>query len=116
MPDVSVSQTAFSPNDIKPIILSTPTYLLSFDWPNPNTTAKKGITRKFFLATKIDETVHTVKCIGFWVTSEENKIASTYPEIIKETDPKSFVEIAFPWQQIISVRSLAYRHKVQVQK
>jgi len=79
-----------------------PTYLV---------TIEAGKKELHFIATKFDETNTCGKFVGFYCTATEEKIVSSYDEIIKSTDKTNYVEIQIPWNRILSVRSLLYKHK-----
>lgn len=73
-------------------------------------------TLRNFIAIKFDETHNCAKAVGFYHSGDMDDIINKYPEIIKSTDPSSFVEIMFPWNKIQYVRSLVYKHKTGEKK
>jgi hypothetical protein len=83
-----------------------PAYLVSLEGP------KKG-TEQYFIATKYDDAfVHCAKFVGFYHGGPMEDIVSRHSEIIEATPVTNFVEIMFPWNRVLSIRSLVYRHKV----
>lgn len=65
-----------------------------------------------FIATKWEDRVaDSSRFIGFFTDALPAQISSNYDEIIKTTDKANFVDIVFPHNRIVSVRSLIYRHK-----
>ena len=79
-----------------------PTYLVSVEK-----------AKLYFVAVKFDEaSVHCAKFVGFYTEKSMNEIVENYSQIVAETDVSQFMEIQFPWNKIISIRSLIYRHKI----
>lgn len=73
---------------------------------------KKG-TEQYFVATKYDDNfVHCGKFVGFYHIGSIDDLIVRHSEIIEGTPVGNFVEILFPWNRILSIRSLVYRHKV----
>jgi hypothetical protein len=86
-----------------------PSYLVSIE---------KGKTTQFFIAVKYDDAPpNYAKFVGFNVAGgQEDIIVSGYEELVKNTDISNFIEIQIPWNRIIQIRSLMYRHKSQQSK
>lgn len=68
---------------------------------------------KPFLALKLDKGASYVDATGFFISKEEED-KSKYSELIDEktkNSPNEIREMSFPWDQIVSVQNLNYRHK-----
>ena len=64
----------------------------------------------YFLAVKYDDSfVHCAKFVGFYTNAAN--IRSTFSEVIKNTDITNFIEVQIPWNRIIEIQNLIYRHK-----
>ena len=94
-----------------------PTYLIVLDAGTIKGTTVFG----YFLATKFDDPAggNYAKCVGLHLGNIpldqlDNTIAS-YDTILKDALPENFLEVLFPWNKIMNVRSLTYRHKTQQQ-
>jgi len=103
MSDVVVSPAAINDYSAGRVVgKTTPTYLVSLE---------DGKKVKLFISTKFDETNNYGKFVGFYSNATEEKIVANYNEIVASTDKASFIEISFPWDKVISVRSLLYKQK-----
>jgi hypothetical protein len=82
-----------------------PTYLITLE-------VTKQQKMPYFLAVKYDDSfVHCAKFVGFYCPSDS--VRTEYNERIKETDVSQFVEVQIPWNRIIDIQNLIYRHKQQ---
>jgi hypothetical protein len=105
--DVVVTQKTILENYKAPQRV-VPTYLVSIE---------RGKTAAFFIAIKYDDTaVHYAKFVGFYVGGSEDDLAAGYEELVKNADISNFIEIQVPWNRIVQIRSLIYRHKPQQPK
>ena len=98
--------------DFKAAPRTTPVYLLTLD-----DGAVKGTTVKsYFVAIKFDDPAgsHYTKCVGLPIENPDDVIR-TFDQMLKDAPIENFVEVLFPWQKVINVRSLTYRHKSQQQ-
>jgi hypothetical protein len=102
MPDILV-QTSNLPDLNKMAATNKPSYLVQLD-------SGKKIPR-LFLASKMDEGPRFLKCVGFYYGGSEENVAENYATLITEKSIADFVEMQFPYEKVISVRSLVYRHK-----
>jgi|ERR1700722_6829027 len=100
MTDVAIKPAALQ--EYRSVGKIVPTYLVSLE------AGKKELS---FIATKFDETNNYAKLVGFYTEETVPNIISKYDEIIKNTNKTNFVEISFPWNRVLSVRSLLYKHK-----
>lgn len=91
---------------------SIPNYAMGKILPVYLVLLERGKKEICFLATKYDDNyVHCGKFVGFYFEGSPEEASERYDEIVRNTDPKSFVEIMFPWNKIQSIRSLVYKHK-----
>lgn len=75
----------------------------------------------YFIATKLDEQISSIKTVGFYPTKIAKKdakenIIKGYAEMVSSISPEQIIEISFPWHQVNSVQSLVYRHKGVINK
>ena len=91
-----------------------PAYLITLEG------TKKGpkvIQEQYFIATKFDDAfVHCAKFVGFFYEGDIEGIIGRHSEIIEAMPTTNFVEIMFPWNRVLSIRSLVYRHKATGEK
>lgn len=79
-----------------------PTYLVSIEK-----------SKLLFIAVKFDEaSPHTAKLTGFYTEKSADEVVENYVQIISEADISNYMEIQLPWNKIVSIRSLIYRHKI----
>jgi hypothetical protein len=104
MSDILV-QTSNLPDLNKIVVSNKPSYLIALD------TGKKVGTAVYFIATKMDEGARFLKCVGFYSLSPEDAIIENYATFISERVITDYVEMQFPYEKVMSVRSLVYRHK-----
>jgi hypothetical protein len=82
-----------------------PCYLVSIE------SGKKDMQ---FIATKFDDNfMHCAKFVGFYTTATTDSITTKYEELIKTAETNNFIEVLIPWNRIISIRSLIYKHKTK---
>ena len=71
----------------------------------------------YFIATKFDTEFSVCgKFTGFFFEGDIDTVFAKHSEIIEATPTTSFVEIMFPWDKILYIRSLVYRHKLTGEK
>jgi len=93
---------------------------------NPNIQIRSGpvylvalTNAEQYLAVRIDEAQHTLKMIGIILTipagTEIIQFMKNLPKdhgaILSAAGADEYVEISFPWHQILSIKNLNYRKK-----
>jgi hypothetical protein len=79
--------------------------------PSYLTIFHQGKKTFYFVAIKCDKGPACVEMIGFYYGGELEELYQNHDKVIKEEPATNFVDIAVPWNNIESVRSLVYRHK-----
>ncbi len=83
----------------------TPLYLVSIE------DGKNKTQKSLFFATKLDESSHSVKLVGFDLQEDEKKVCENYADILQSTDKSLYKEITVPWTRICRIQNLIFKAK-----